>query len=204
MDDYQVPDPSPYRLIAFSPFPPRLVLDGLIVLGARLNPQDQPGRVAQLRLTHALDLWRKHEARGYLLLTGGVRPGRGRSEARAMADWALNRVAGKWEEGLRETLRACLVLEEVSRSTAASARHVLPLVQARNSRSVGLVTDAFHLHRAMFIFKRQFAPEGITVHPLPVRGLARHYFGLTKMALREGGAWVKLLGRLLLEKRRSR
>jgi len=213
MDNSHIPDPSPVRLFPFSPLPPSLdlpPLDGLIVLGARLNPQDQPGRVAQIRLTRALDLWRHGGARGFVLLTGGVRPGCGRSEARAMADWALDRVAGLWGEGFCEALRACLIIEEASRSTAASARHTLPLVQARGSRSVGLVTDAFHIHRAMFLFRRHFRSQGIVVHPLPARGLGRHYWQrrrylwLTRMALREGGAWVKVLGRLLLEGRRIR
>ena len=213
MDNSHIPDSSPFRLFPFSPFRPSPVispLDGLIVLGARLNPRDQPGRVARVRLTHALELWRHRGAQGYVLLTGGVRPGGSRSEARAMADCALTWVAGHWGEEIREALRSCLILEEVSRSTAASARHTLPLVQARGSRRVGLVTDAFHLHRAMFIFKRQFGPAGISVIPLPARGLVGHYWQrrrylwLTRMALREGGAWVKVLGRLLLEGRRPR
>lgn len=202
--------PSPFHLFPSSPFPPKLVLDGLIVLGARLNPQDQPGRVARVRLTHALDLWRQGGGGGYLLLTGGVIPGRGRSEARAMADWALTWAAARWGEEVREALDACLVLEEASRSTAASARHTLPLVQELGSRGVGLVTDTFHIHRAMFLFKRQFNPAGLTVVPLVARGLGRHYWRrrsylrLTRMALREGGAWVKALGDLLLEGRRLR
>ena len=210
MDNNHIPDPSPFRLFPSSPFSPKLVLDGLIVLGARLNPQDQPGRVARLRLTHALDLWRQGGGEGYVLLTGGVLPGCGCSEARAMADWALTRVTRHWGEKERELLDAALVLEEASRSTAASARHTLPLVQARGSRAVGLVTDAVHMHRARLLFKRQFTPRGITVHRLPARGLVRHYWHhrrylwLTRMALREGGAWIKVLGRLLLEGRRLR
>jgi uncharacterized SAM-binding protein YcdF (DUF218 family) len=205
--------PSPFRPFPFSPFrPPQFSqpLEGLIVLGARLNPQDQPGRVAQVRLTHALNLWRQGRGGGYVLLTGGVMPGCGCSEARAMADWALTWAAGRWGEEVREALHACLVLEEASRSTAASARHTLPLVEARGSRCVGLVTDTFHIHRATFIFKRRFAPVGVTIIPLVARGLGRHYWQrrrylrLTRMALREGGAWVKALGRLLLERRGPR
>ena len=41
--------------------PPTLA--ALIVLGARLNPRGEPGRVAQLRLRHALNLWREHQSR---------------------------------------------------------------------------------------------------------------------------------------------
>ncbi|MCK9376544.1 MAG: YdcF family protein [Syntrophobacterales bacterium] len=194
MDNHPRPDSSPFR--------PDLSLDALIVLGARLNPRDQPGRVARLRLTHALQLWRHLCPQGYVLLTGGVRPGCGASEARAMADWALDWVGEEWGEALREALKSCLILEEASRTTAASAYHTLSLVQGLGFQNIGLVTDAVHIHRAAFIFRRHFHPRDITVHPLPARGLVRHYWHnrrywwLGKMALREGGAWVKALARL--------
>jgi hypothetical protein len=188
----------------FFPFPPDLHLDGLIVLGARLNPQGQPGRVARLRLIHALHLWRHNESRFFVLLTGGCRPGTICSEARAMADWAMDWAAEHWGPAVREALESCLILEEASHSTAASARHTLPLVKARSSRAVGLVSDSLHLPRAHLLFKRHFHPRGIKVHPLPARGLVHHYWRnrrylwLSKMALREGGAWLKALGRLVL------
>lgn len=207
MDNGYIPDSSPFRLFPSSPFPPNLFIDGLIVLGASLNPRDEPGRVARVRLTHALHHWRQVGAQSYLLLTGGVGPGCGCSEARAMADWALTWVAQNWGNEVREALQSCLILEEASRSTAASARHTLPLVQGLGSQSVGLVTDALHMHRAAFLFRRQFNPLRILVHPLPARGLVRRYWQqrrylrLTKMALREGGAWLKVLGHLLLEQR---
>jgi uncharacterized SAM-binding protein YcdF (DUF218 family) len=199
--------PSPFRLLLFSPFPPHrfppdLHLDGLIVLGARLNPQGEPGRVARLRLLYALHLWRHCDTRIYVLLTGGCRPGSHCTEARAMADWALGWTGEHWGDGIREALHPCLVLEEASRTTAASARHTLPLVQTRGSRAVGLVTDTVHIHRARFLFQRHFCPYDIMVHPLPARGLVRHYWRnrrfllLSKLVLREGGAWLKVLGRL--------
>jgi uncharacterized SAM-binding protein YcdF (DUF218 family) len=198
--------PFPFRLFPSSPFRPPLInqpLDGLIVLGARLNPRDRPGWVARMRLTHALHVWRHRCPQGFVLLTGGVRPGCGCSEARAMADWAMAWVAEQWGEEIREALKSCLILEEGSRSTAASARHTLPLVHDRGTRAVGLVSDAVHIRRAAFIFRRHFHPRGIAVHPLPARGLVRHYWQqrrylwLGKMALREGGAWVKVLGGLI-------
>jgi uncharacterized SAM-binding protein YcdF (DUF218 family) len=200
----------PLRPFAFSPFPPSLTVpsvDALIVLGASLNPRDEPGRVARARLVHALNLWRHCGCLAYVLVTGGVAPGRGCSEARAMADWALNWAAENWGEEARVALRACLVLEEVSGSTAASARHTLPLAQELGSRAVGLVSDSLHMRRAHLLFRRQFVPRGIMVHPLPARGLMRHYWQqrrylwLGKMALREGGAWLKVLGQGLLNPR---
>jgi hypothetical protein len=201
-DKPDVPDFNTFRPFPLSPFPLDLQIDGLIVLGARLNPKNEPGRVARLRLVHALNLWRHCDFQFYVLLTGGCQPGCACSEARAMADWARIWVSEHWGDHLREALEGCLILEEASRTTAASARHTLPLAQARGSRAVGLVTDAVHIHRARFLFHRHFRPGGIKVHPLPARGLVRHYWRnhrylwLSKMALREGGAWLKVLAQL--------
>lgn len=182
----------------------RPTLAALIVLGARLNPRGEPGRVAQLRLRHALQLWREYHPGCRVLLTGGQRPGTATSEARAMARWSLDWTQENWGLEAREKLAACLVLEESSHNTAASATNTLPLVQGLGVKVVGLVSDSLHFRRAHYLFQRRFARHGITVHPLPARGLLRHYWRqrrylwLAKMTLREGGAWLKVLGRLVL------
>jgi hypothetical protein len=197
--------PGDPRVLPLAPVTLPHHLDGLIVLGARLNRRNEPGRVARVRLLHALHLWRQRYPQVSVLLSGGVGPGCGCSEARAMADFALVWAAEHWGEAVREDLRDCLILEEASRSTAASVRHTLPLVRDLDIRAVGLVTDAVHMPRALFLFRRQFRGCGITVQALAARGLVRHYWQqrrylwLGKMALRESGAWVKLLGRLILE-----
>jgi hypothetical protein len=60
------------------------------------------------------------------------------------------------------------------------------------------------MRRACYLFRRRFARHGVHVQPLPFRGLARHYWdrrrywGLAKIALREIGAWLKLLATLAL------
>jgi hypothetical protein len=194
----------PFHPFASSSFPPPL--DGLIVLGARLNPQGEPGRVARLRLVYALNLWRHSDCRVYVLISGGCSRGSTCSEARAMAEWARRWVRQHWGEEASQSLNNCLILEEASLTTAASARHALPVVAARGSRTVGLVTDAVHIHRARFLFQRQFRHQGIRVHSLPARGLVRHYWRqrrilcLGKLVLREGGAWLKVLGKLALRR----
>ena len=154
-------EPRPERTSPFPPCPLDLHLDGLIVLGSRLNPKNEPGRVARLRLVHALNIWRSCDSRIYVLLTGGCRPGGQCSEARGMANWALAWVDENWGGDLRAALDACLIIEDSSRTTAASARHTLPLTKARNSRAVGLVTDAVHMHRARFLFQRHFHPRAL-------------------------------------------
>jgi hypothetical protein len=177
-------------------------LDALIVLGARLNPEGRAGRIARLRVEHALHLWQEGGEICYLILTGGCsREGLDISEARAMADHALDRAEAHWSPKLRERLQACLVLEETSRTTWESACRTLPLIRELNLAAVGLVSDALHLRRAHYLFRRHFHQQPVVLHPLPVPGVIRHYWRnrrylwLTRMALRETGAWLKVLTR---------
>jgi hypothetical protein len=191
----------PFRGLSPSPSPPTL-LDGLIVLGARLNPQGQPGRIAKMRLLHGLALWRERCPGRPLILCGGASGPLPVSEARAMAEFALKWTADNWGLEWRERLRPCLVLEEDSRTTAASAANLLGLVRTLGLAAVGLVSDSLHIRRACFLFRRHFATHPVLVVPLPAPGVLRSYWRqgrylrLGKMALREGGAWVKVLGSL--------
>ena len=182
---------------------------GLIILGARLNPQGRPGLVAKMRLVHGLTVWQELGADAYLILTGGQRPGAPVTEAQAMAVFALLWAEENGGAALRNLLNPRLILEEASLNTAASARHTLPLVQSLKLRSVGLVSDALHIHRAHYLFQLHFKAHGIRLHPLPARGiwksywLQRRYLRLGKMVLREGGAWVKALGEVVGHRFRS-
>jgi len=177
-------------------------LDGLIVLGARINPEGRAGRIARLRVEHALHLWREGGGTCHLIITGGCsRAGLNVSEARVMADYALERAEAHGGPELRERLATCLVLEEVSRTTWESACHTLPLVKDRQLADVGLVSDALHLRRAHALFRRHYRQHPVRLHPLPVPGVIGHYWRnrrylwLTRMALRETGAWLKYLAR---------
>jgi hypothetical protein len=179
-----------------------LSLNCLIVLGARINPEGRPGRIARMRLEHALALWHKAGATSCLILTGGCsRAGLSVSEARAMADYALERVENEWGQEVRERLESSLVLEEGSLSTRESATNTLPLVLDRNLDAVGLVSDSLHLRRARYLFRRHYRRHPVVLHPLPVPGVIRHYWQnrrylwLSKMALREAVAWLKVFAR---------
>jgi uncharacterized SAM-binding protein YcdF (DUF218 family) len=181
----------------------------LIVLGSRLNQEGRPGRIARMRVEHALKIWREAGASGYLILTGGCsREGIAVSEARAMADYALERAEEHGGLELRERLRACLLLEEASLTTSDSACHTLPMVLELDPGAVGLVSDALHLRRAHFLFRRHYHRHPIRLQPLPVPGVIRHYWRhrryrwLTRMAIRETGAWLKVLTRRTHRKKR--
>lgn len=175
--------------------------EALIVLGARLNAWGQPGRIGRLRLAHALTLWQEQGGDALVIITGGPTHGTGCTEARAMADFALDLAAETGGPGLRERLRARLFLEEKSFSTHDSARHTLPVIQELGIRNVGLVSDGLHIRRACYLFRRHFRGHLVTLHPAPAPGVLqvywqnRRYLWLAKMALREGGAWLKVLAR---------
>lgn len=179
-----------------------LDLDGLIVLGARLNREGRAGRIARMRVEHALRLWHAGGASCPLVLTGGCsREGLAVSEARAMADYAMERAANFWGPDSQARLENCLVLEEASRTTRDSARSTLPLVVDLQLTAVGLISDPLHLRRAHFLFRRHYQGHPVILHPLPVPGVLRHYWRhrrylwLVKMMLRESGAWLKVLAR---------
>jgi len=179
-------------------------LEAIIVLGGRVGADGYPGRPTRLRLIHALSLWREQHPQAYLLLSGGRTRGACVSEARAMADWSLNWVAENWGVETRERLAPLLVLEETSRNTQASAVNVLALLNKLGLKRVGLVTDHLHMRRAHYLFRRERSAHLHSLHPLPYPGLLRDYWQrrkflrLTKMLLREGGAWAKVLGKQLV------
>lgn len=177
-------------------------LDCLIVLGARITQEGRPGRIARLRVEHALEIWRQGGGVCYLILTGGCsREGLEVSEARAMGDYALARAEEQWGPEGRKRLAACLLLEETSRNTWDSACRTLTLIRELELNTVGLVSDSFHMRRAHYLFRRQYRRHPVILHPFPVSGVIRHYWQnrrylwLTKMALRETGAWLKVLTR---------
>lgn len=184
------------------------LFDALIVLGARLNAQGQPGRIARMRLAHALTVWHEQGARARFIITGGPTHGTGLTEARAMADFALNLAEERWGPEARALLAECLILEEKSLNTLASACHTLTVIQRLGLANVALISDSLHIRRAHYLFRRQFQGHPVCLHPLPVPGVLkvywqnRRYLWLTKMTLREGGAWLKVLARRALFWRR--
>jgi len=186
-----------------------LIFDSFIILGARLNAQGQPGRIGRLRLEHALTVWQEQGAEAYVIITGGPTHGTKATEARAMADFALAWAEKSWGAEMRDRLTDRIIIEEQSHNTLASARHTLPVIQERNLTNVALISDGLHIHRVHYLFRRHFRHHQINLHPLPVPGVMkvywqnRRYLWLTKMALREGGAWLKVLSHRALFWRRQ-
>lgn len=116
-------------------------LDALVVLGAGLRPDGTPSEALAFRLDAAL---------GYLednpdttcVVSGGQGLGESRTEADAMYDYLL-------EHGLDA---ARVTREDRSTSTAENVRNSAELLES--DASVGIVTNDFHLYRALRIAEK--------------------------------------------------
>ncbi len=126
--------------------------DVIVVLGAGLRRDNTPGPALTRRSARAAELWRA----GYapVIVCSGGKPGnRTRSEADACAE--LLRGDG--------VPAAAIVLEDTSRSTEENAIETRAIMQANGWDSAVIVTDGFHLLRAMRLFKQ----AGIRAFPSP-------------------------------------
>jgi uncharacterized SAM-binding protein YcdF (DUF218 family) len=127
--------------------------DAIVVLGAA-QWNGRPSPVLQARLDRALALYQQGYA-PLLVLTGGSLPGDAYSEASAGRDYAL----------ARGVPAEAILLEEKSRTTVENLRGAWELLAPRQARSILLVSDPFHMGRALVIARG----VGFTPHPAPTR-----------------------------------
>jgi len=125
--------------------------DAIVVLGAA-QWNGRPSPVLQARLDRAIALYRQGYA-PLLVLTGGSLAGDPFSEASAGRDYAL-------AQGVPAE---AILVEEESRSTAENLRGAWQLLAPRQARSILLVSDAFHMGRALAIAR----DLGFLAHPAP-------------------------------------
>lgn len=156
-----------------------LIYDAAVVLGASVLADGSASPALERRLAHGVALLQAGRVANLLLSGGSV--SHERAEARVMRDLAL--AAGVAE--------ARLVTEEQSRNTLDNARYSAPLLAERDWRRVLLVTDLWHMPRALYTFRRfGIAADGSAA---PRRGaLAAHIAA----ALREGVALPVYVWRL--------
>ena len=128
--------------------------DAIVVLGAA-QYNGRPSPVYQARLDHALELWRSRVA-GTMVFTGGRGvPGEQFTEGAAGRSWAI-------DHGVPAER---ILVEESSRSTYQNLRGVRRLLAPRDIDTIILVSDPFHMYRAV----EQAADVGLTAHPSPTR-----------------------------------
>jgi uncharacterized SAM-binding protein YcdF (DUF218 family) len=131
--------------------------DVAVVLGAALRTDGSPGPALLRRIDTAVALFRQGRT-GHLLLSGGVRR-HDRTEASEMRRRAL--AAGVPGD--------CLTVEDRSRDTLENALFCRPILIARGWTRVLLVTDGYHLPRALYTFRRfGVAARAAAAPPAPV------------------------------------
>lgn len=128
--------------------------DVIIVLGSGLRRNGQPGDALYRRSVWA--------ARAYLdglapaiLCTGGTSPNQTRSEASACRELII-------AEGVPPE---AVFMEDASHSTEQNAINAKQIMDERGWKSSIVVTDAFHMLRADWIFNTYDIPH--TRHPVP-------------------------------------
>ncbi len=115
--------------------------DVIIVLGAGVNRNNTPSAAQRVRTNRAADLWQQGLAPS-VLCTGGL-PGYATvSEAQTCRDILLQR-------GVPDS---AIVLEARSRSTLENASYADAIMKARGWQTAIVVSDAYHLLRAQWIF----------------------------------------------------
>jgi uncharacterized SAM-binding protein YcdF (DUF218 family) len=167
---------APLRRCADPPGP----ADIIAVLGAPLGRDGTLSDVVEERVATGVALWKQGLA-PIIVMSGGRGPNvrAGRSEAEVMVERA---------EALGVPPRA-LVTEDRSQNTSENASNVKELGAMAGWRSVLVVSQPFHLRRALLWFERcGFAAQGVSsAHSLelrePRRGLRwimREYGSLTR------------------------
>jgi uncharacterized SAM-binding protein YcdF (DUF218 family) len=117
------------------------VFDVIVVLGAAQLPDGSPGPVIERRVAEAVRHWRAGRA-PYVLFSGGktMLPV---PEAETMAQVA--RDAG--------VVEAAIMLEDQSTRTVENAAFTIKMIKARGWNEVLLVTDDFHMARAVYCYR---------------------------------------------------
>lgn len=159
--------------------------DAIVILGAPLRPDDTLPPLTEERVRAGVELWRRGLA-PVICVTGGHCP-RGHehtaAEAEGMARWV--RAAGVPDAALRVDRRA--------RSTRENALRAAEILLPEGRRRVWLVTQPFHLRRALYLFRRAgFDPLGHLIEP-SVQD--RHGAASLRWVVREYGSWVLLFAR---------
>lgn len=156
-----------------------------MILGAPLRADDSLPPLAEERVREGVALYRRGIA-PVICAVGGHCP-RGSegsiAEAEGMARWL--RRAGVPEEALR--------IDRESASTKENAERAAELLLPEGRRRVVLVTQPFHVRRALFWFRR----VGFEAHGHVIEGSAqdRHGAASVRWIAREYGSWALALAK---------
>jgi uncharacterized SAM-binding protein YcdF (DUF218 family) len=116
--------------------------DAVIVLGAAVRAPGVAGPALRRRINHGIGVFFAREAR-FLVVSGGI-VGSPPSEAHLMRDIALAR-------GVPSDR---IIIEDRSRNTFENAVYCGSFIRDCHWRRVVVVTDGFHIVRALYTFRR--------------------------------------------------
>ena len=150
-------------------------LDYLIVLGAQVYPTG-PSIVLQYRLDTAVDYLNANPDT-LCIVSGGQGPNEEFPEAEGMRDYLI-------KNGISEDR---ILLERESLNTIQNILYSKELLKESNP-SIGIVTNNFHVYRAMALAKKQGLQSiyGISAHSNPrylPNNMLREFVGITKDSL---------------------
>lgn len=116
--------------------------DALLVLGNAVQPDGQPSDRLRARLDKALALYRAGLARK-IVVSGGL-GGEGHYEGLAMGRYLI-------AQGVP---RPAIIIDDLGRSTWASAQNFARIARQRHFRSVIAVSQFYHLPRTRYLLQR--------------------------------------------------
>jgi uncharacterized SAM-binding protein YcdF (DUF218 family) len=125
--------------------------DAIVILGARVEPDGQPGPDLHVRTMHAVSLFQRGLA-PFLICTGGYQNDR-LSAAAVACDLAIS-------QGIPPEK---VLLADGSMTTREDAARAYDLMDGKNWQTAILVSHPLHLERARLLFEG----AGITAHPSP-------------------------------------
>lgn len=122
---------------------PDAVPEAVIVLGAAIVAPGVPGPALVRRVEWGVAVFHARRAR-HLVLSGGSTGVHAPAEAHLMRDVALTLGVDA----------GSIVVEDRSRNTFENAIYTGAIIRRRRWRRILVVTDAFHLPRALYIYRR--------------------------------------------------
>lgn len=147
-------------------------LDYIIVLGAQMKTSG-PSRVLKMRLDKAYD-YLTENSDTYVIVSGAQGSNEPVSEAQGMRDYLVKRGIDK----------NCIIMEDKSCNTNQNINYSSAFLD-KEKDSVGIVTNNFHIFRAMHIAKKCGFKEvyGIAAPSEPflqANNMVREFFGVVK------------------------
>jgi|APTNR8051073442_1049403.scaffolds.fasta_scaffold00709_18 uncharacterized SAM-binding protein YcdF (DUF218 family) len=130
-------------------------IDAVIVLGAPPLGPGVPGPALERRLEHGVAVFQSLGA-AWLVPSGGV-VGAPPAEAEIMRDLAVSK-------GVPDDR---IVVEDRAKNTFENALYTGLIIRRRGWKSVVVVTDAFHMPRALYVFRR--LGLGVVGDPVRIR-----------------------------------